>query len=250
VFAPDGMPLVTHTGAPDFGVREFALDRRGFAVLRDPPAEPGDSVQSAIQLISDTLPPRIVARVPLTRLRDAQGMSAMSAFFEDVPRWAVESDSTALVASGTTLEVTRHFQDGRAGDVVRSPELGNRPVSDTDLERERQRRRPAGSGGSMPSGMRQALDRALADAEARAPAFHPFAAALRLLEDDTFVLRETLVDADSVRWTLFDRDGAILGQLRLDVRDRVVGGRRDRLLLITPDERDVPVVGWYRAKKR
>jgi hypothetical protein len=245
VFAADGTPLLTHNDPRAVDMREFALDRRGFAMLSDPPANPGDSVRSEVQLLRDTLPPHIVAYVPLTRMRSAAGLAPPSAYFEDAPRWAIESDSTALVASGPSLLVRRHFRDGRILPVVRAPDLGNRPVTADDLERERARRRPKSP---RPPEMEAMISRAEADAEARAPTHHPFASRLRTLEDDTFALREFELSGDSVRWTLFDQGGTVLGQLRLPQGAEIVTGRRDRLLLVTTDERGVPVVGWYRVK--
>ena len=245
VFAADGAPLRTHSDPRGVGVREFAVDRRGFAVLSDPPATPGDSVRSEVLLLTDTLPPKLIALIPLTRLRDAQGMAPMSAFFEDVPRWAIETDTSALVAGGPTLLVRRHFRDGRATVVVHAPDLGNRPVTADDLARERARRAPRTP---PPPQMEAALAKARADAEARAPSHHPFASRVRTLDDGTFVLREMQVAADSVRWTLFGPEGEILGQLRLPERSDVVAGSRRRLLLITTDERGVPVVGWFRVE--
>jgi hypothetical protein len=248
LFAADGTPLATHSEDQGTGVRNASLEARGLAVLSDPPAEVGDSVRSEVRLLRDTLPAVVVARVPLTRLSNAMGMSPMIAFFEDRPRWAVESDSSALLTMGPVLSVRRYFPDGRGVDVVHAPDLGNRAVTPADIEAERARR--GSPTGPIPPQMRQPLMAAMAEAEARAATVHPFAAELRALQDGAFLLRESEVRADSVRWTLFQPDGAILGQLRLPELAAVVGGRRDRLLIMMPDENDVPVVGWFDVRAR
>ena len=167
----------------------------------------------------------------------------MSAFFEDLPRWSMETDSTALVARGASLQVMCQYRDGRSEEVLRASELGNRPVTPKDLAAERERRL---SRSTFSGSMREGMERAVADAEARAPEHHPFAARLRALEGGAFLLRETEVQADSARWTLFDRDGSVAGQLRLPANADVLGGDRQRLLLVMPDERDVPVIAWHR----
>jgi hypothetical protein len=73
---------------------------------------------------------------------------------------------------------------------------------------------------------------------------------MRALDDGTFLIRETEARADSVRWTLFDSDGIVLGQLRLDRGAEVVSGRRERLLVLVPDERGVPVLSWFAVTNR
>jgi hypothetical protein len=193
------------------------------------------------------VPATVVAHVPLVRVNNAMGMSQLLGYFEDHPRWAAESDSSVLVASEPTLSVHRYFRDGRADVVVAAPAPGNRPVTPTDIEAERERRAPTGS---IPPQMRAPLMAAEADAEARAASVHPFATDLRVLADGTFLLRESEVQADSVRWTLFRPDGGVLGWIRLAERATVVGGSRDRLLLITPDADDVPVVAWFTVHAR
>lgn len=243
LFAADGTPLATHVGAPEPGVRDVVMESRGLAVLSDPAAEVGDSVLSEVRLLRDTLPAAVIARIPLTRRSNAMGMSQPLGLFEDRPRWAVESDTSVLVASGPTPSVRRHFRDGRAMTVLHVPELGNRAVTAADLEAERARMLPTGP---VPPQMQAPLMAALADAEARAASVHPFATRLRVLQDGTFLLRESEVRADSVRWTIFRPDGAVVGQIRLGENVEVIGGRRDRLLLIVPDVDDVPVVAWFR----
>ena len=244
VFALDGTPLATHRDTPDLGRRDMRPDPRGFIVLSDPPGEAGDSVQSEFQLFRDTMPPVIVATIPLTRLRSSSGFMRMPDFFANTLRWAIESDSTAIAATGPTLLVTRHFHNGRSVRVVDVPPIGNRPVTPEQLEAERERRAPQGP---VPPDLREALQRLNAEAEARAPEIHQFAGALRSLLDGTFVLQELEVQADSARWTLFSHDGEPLGQFRLAARAQVVSGTRERLLLVSPDDREVPIVAWYRV---
>lgn len=242
LFAADGTPIATLIGERDVGVRGMSLESRGLAVLSDPPAAVGDSVRSEVRLLRDTLPPVVVAHVPLVRLNNEMGMSQPRGFFEDRPLWAVDSDSSVLVASGPTLHVRRYLRDGQAVEVVHAPDLGNRKVTPADIEAERARTAPTGP---VPPEMRAPLASMHADAEARAASVHPFATRIRALQDGAFVLRESEVRADSVRWTVFQPDGAVVGQLRLDERAEVIGGRRDRLLLMTPDANDVPVVAWF-----
>lgn len=247
LFAADGTPIATHIEVLEDqgqGIRDLRLVSDGFAFLDDPPADVGDSVLSEVRLLRDTLPPVLVARVPLIRLNNAMGVSQPPAFFEDRPHWAVESDTSALVASGPTLSVRRYFGDGRAVDVVHSAEVGDREVTPADIRAERDRRMPKGDI-PIPPQMLQPMISSVDRAEAGAATVHPFAADLRVLQDGAFLLRESLVQADSVRWTLFQQDGVILGQFRLSKDTQVAGGRRDRLLLIMPGDYDVPVVGWF-----
>ncbi len=214
VFAADGTPLTTVADEPDMGTRDVFLDVRGLAVLSDPPAAPGDSVSSNIKLFRDTVPPSVVAQLPLVRVTDAEGRAQMLGFFEARPQWAIESDSTALVVSGPTLVVRRHFRDGRSEEVLSAPDVGNRAVTADEIERERQRRL------SRPSSNAQARDglvRAVASATKNAARFHPFSTRLRVLGDGSFVVNESEVQADSARWTVFDSSGGVIGQFRLPI---------------------------------
>ncbi len=168
----------------------------------------------------------------------------MPAYFANALRWAIESDSSAITATGPTLLVRRHFADGRQVAVVDVPAIGNRPVTPEQMDAERARRAPRAD---LPPQMRESLERANAAAEVGAASIHQFAGELRALQDGAFLLKEREVLADSARWTLFSGTGDVIGQFRLVSRADVAGGTRDRLLLVAPDERDVPIIAWHRV---
>lgn len=245
VFAADGTPLATRVDVVEFGARWLHAEARGFAMLVDPPAEVGDSVQSEFRLLRDTLPPLVVATVPGVREASVQGLSPIPGFFADRLRWAVESDSTVLVATGPTLLVIRRSRGGAPDTVVNVPSVGNRAVTPADVSARLDELRE--SRGPIPAQMREPMEQADRTAAENAASLFQFAAELRMLGDGAFILKELETTADSARWTIFTNEGEPIGQLRLPVEATVAGGTRERLLLMMPDERDVPVVAWYRV---
>ncbi len=247
VFAADGAPLATHRDAPDAARREMQPVRGGFALLRDPLTETGDSVQSEFQFLQDTIPARTVSTLRTLRVVQSRGFRAMPAFFANTLRWAMEPDLSVLTATGPKLLVTRHLRDGTSVNVVDVPGIGDLPVTAKQLKAERERRAPAQS---LPPEIVKMLNAAIADAESRAPRILQFVAALTSLQDGAIMLKELEVQADSVRWTLFSHDGQPLGYIRLPDRADVVDGTRHRILLKTHDAMDVPIIAWYRIGNR
>lgn len=244
VFAADGTLLGTEPREPDFGMRDMSFGARGYAVLWEPPAEIGDSVISEVRLYRDTLPFIVVGRMPLVRLNDEMGMTKMPGFFKPLfPLWAVESDSSFLLADGVSLRIMRHFSDGRSETVVEATRIGNRAVTADDIRAERATQEAATA--RVPVRMDPAL---LNEREADAASHHRFADRVMVLHDGTILLRENAFGVDSARWTMFEGTGEVIGRFALTPAAQVVGGGRDRLLLQNPNELGVPIIAWHRVE--
>ncbi|HEX6631812.1 MAG TPA: hypothetical protein VF048_12015 [Gemmatimonadaceae bacterium] len=159
-------------------------------------------------------------------------------------RWTVAPDGAAYLADGARLRIDR--VDGERRTIVDGV-VTPHPVSDAERDAARERLTrvsPGMSTASVESWRRQA-EAALA----AAPSAHPLVAELVALDDGTLWAREGApADADSVRWNAFAPDGRPIGRLTLPARGRLVAGTRERLLLVTHDAFDVPIVGWYAVR--
>lgn len=158
--------------------------------------------------------------------------------------WAVAPDGAAYMADGARLRIDR--VDGVRRTVV-DGDVAPRPVSDAerDAVRELMTRPSPGMSTASAAQRRRVAEVALA----AAPSAYPLIDQLVALDDGTLWAREGApADADSVRWNAFAPDGHPIGRLMLPARGRVMGGTRDRLLLVTYDAFDVPTVGWYAVR--
>lgn len=241
VYAADGTPLVTQRVEPDFsGFLDYQVGHAGFAVLWEPQAEMGDSVMTEVRIHRDTLEHVVAARMPMVRTLTAGGLSRAPGFFKSrFPLWAAESDTTALLAEGPSLRIERYFSDGRMELVVNAPALGNRAVTSEDLRAERARYE------TMQSRFAAQM---LNEQEANAATHHRFADSLTVLSDGAILLRENAFSTDSARWTMLTSSGEVIGQFTLPKDTKVLGGRRDRMLLNSRNELGVPIIAWHRAQ--
>jgi hypothetical protein len=244
VYAPDGTPLVTQRLDPDFGIRDLSFGPHGFAILRDPPAEVGDSVMSEVRVFRDTLPYTVAGRLSLVRAGNEMGMMRQSGFFQSMfPLWAIDSDSSILLADGPSLRIVRIFRDGRSETVVDAPSIGNRKVTSEDISAERAKREKAAASAPFP------LDpRLLDEQEESAASHHRFGDRLVALSDGVILLRENVFGADSGRWTMFHRTGEVIGRFLLPAEAYVRGGTRDRLLVQSRNDLGVPIIAWHRVQ--
>jgi hypothetical protein len=248
-FDSTGAPLGTWTapGVPGMLDVRMLRDRALYFVLPGAAAV-GDTVEARVLSIgapgTDTT---ALARFSLPAL--AQGDGTYIPFqppFTVLPvrLWAVTPDGAVYMADRTRLRIDR--VDGVRRTVVEG-DVAPQPVSAAEVDAERERSLRVSPG--IPTVAAEAMRRRAEAALAAAPSAQPLIDQLVALDDGTLWAREgASAEADSVRWNAFAPDGRPIGRLMLPAKARLMAGTRERLLLVTHDAFDVPVVGWYAVR--
>lgn len=247
-FDSGGLPLATSRVELPPGTRQaaFADGRLVFAVLPGAGAGAvGDSVDAQFIAIDGTgVPAEVLGRVPSRALARGDGtLTPLAAPFAATPRWGIGRGGALYFTEGVALRIVR--ADGDAPRTTVDMAVTPPPVTAAELDSARE---PLlrGPDGPMPPQMLQAFRQQAEAALANASQVHPMIDRLAALDDGTVWARETVAAApDSIRWNGFDGDGRPLGYILLPVTARILGGQRDRLLLVTHDADDVPSAGWY-----
>lgn len=159
-------------------------------------------------------------------------------------RWGVSTDGALLLADGGRLRIVRRDADGGAPRVLVELAVAPHPVTAAELEAEKASHLEAAArmNPTVSLTLREALDRAAASA----PRSHPMVSRLVVLDDGTILTREGMPPgADSARWNVFGAEGKPIGYLLIPADARIEAGRLERMLVVIPDEDDVPRVVWY-----
>lgn len=137
-----------------------------------------------------------------------------------------------------------------SGDTVQSRVYPYRPIPMTDAairhDAEQDHERSSRPGRTPPSV--DVIERALRDADCLPPTFPPVSAIVAA-QDGTIWLRREEVPGDSVAWNVLDRDGRMIGALRLPSGQEVVAARGDIMAAVERDAFDVPYVVRYRLSR-
>lgn len=145
---------------------------------------------------------------------------------------------TAVHAAETAdFEIVEYGIDGRPRRVIRR-DVEPRPVRSADIERAK------ASDGS---------DRARTErlfAEMPIPRHHPVLARMAAGRDGHLWVAETVPDpADPTPWSVFDREGRMVGRLETPARFLLLDAGADYLLGVQRDRDDVESVAWYRLER-
>ncbi len=154
--------------------------------------------------------------------------------------FGVRGDAIA-VATADSYEIRLMDPSGATRRIVRR-RVEPMPVTDDDMAVLREQQ----FSGDMPAEIRKMMEQQLA--EAPRPEMMPPYSTIFLDRAERLWVREATHAREAARWAVYDREGALIAELRLPSRFRVTDAGEDYVLGILRDEDDLERVQMYRVR--
>jgi hypothetical protein len=172
--------------------------------------------------------------------------------FRTTPYITVDDVHDVYLADPDKYVVTRYNERGNLLSTL-TVDVKPAPVTPAVLEAFTNRPRPQMRGG--PSAKSDAyanseFDRQVTEAIRNAPRVMPVIDRLMVLSDRSVWLRRyAMKGADSARWDGFTTDGRRVGSTTLSGDAEIRAGSAARLLIMSKDSLDIPVLRWYSVSR-